>query len=826
MKNIITLITSCFLASMLFAQLPNINYVGQIASTNSGFELVYDMERIPGTNDYAVLGGFTGNSVNFMMDNGSTVTSSAGNTTDLFIGKMNSSGAFYWVNFMPTTQGNISGSAVAADLNGNIYVSAIVDVSSIVDIIPGPAQSFVTTATNDVKLVISKLNSSGVSQWGQVMNAGSASAIYDIDVSSDGYLYAVGAFNGQISYNGGQETATGVTQDGFVAKLGTGGGSFNLFRAFASLGQNQVRTIKAADDGYYIGGTYGQTVNFDFYGSNTITNATFGVSFPFMAKYSYNLEALEWVVPFISNGNSRINDIEIDQNGDLVAVGIFKDFISSPNLPATLTNSDVNPTTSFVWKFDPNGTNIWSKYIDVNNPTANSLHEIKGVSIDASGNIYCAGNYDVPGNDFDPGAGTASLSNSGLRDIFVWKLNSLGNYEYVYKLGSSGDDGAYGIQHLPSGGEFYVFGYYSNSIDFDPGASNFDQFSSGTLDGFFAKYGTCGLTAPNFVTLTAPNGNSICGSGTVDLFISNAQTNTEYTWSNGNSFVSQNNPTLTVGSAGNYQVLSNNCAGPNSSNAISVIVSNNSTSTISPSICSGTYTAPDGQNYSTAGTYTAVISNSAGCDSTITINLSSGTPTSSTVSESICPGFLYTAPDGQTYSQAGNYTATIQNAAGCDSTITINLSVLTVTLNDDIVVNGGTLSAVESNATYQWVSCPSFQSIAGETNQTFTPTVSGDYAVWLFDQQGCSTISLCEFVGVLDITAYNQNEIKIYPNPTSSNIHIQLETASSLHIFSAEGKIVATLSGASTYNYDASHLESGVYFIQAENGGVHKFIKQ
>jgi hypothetical protein len=201
-------------------------------------------------------------------------------------------------------------------------------------------------------------------------------------------------------------------------------------------------------------------------------------------------------------------------------------------------------------------------------------------------------------------------------------------------------------------------------------------------------------------------------------------------------------------------------------------------------------------------------------------------PTSSTISESICPGFVYTAPDGNLYSQAGSYLSIIPNAAGCDSTITINLSVLTVTLNDDIVVNGGTLSAVESNATYQWISCPSFQSIAGETNQSFTPTVSGEYAVWLFDQQGCSTISLCEFVGVADIPEYSQNVIKTYPNPAQEIIHIELSQPSSIVVTDINGKQLLTSESKMEHHVNVSSLQSGIYLIQTQNGATTRFIIQ
>lgn len=77
-------------------------------------------------------------------------------------------------------------------------------------------------------------------------------------------------------------------------------------------------------------------------------------------------------------------------------------------------------------------------------------------------------------------------------------------------------------------------------------------------------------------------------------------------------------------------------------------------------------------------------------------------------------------------------------------------------------------------------------------------------------------------VGINDIV---NTSFKVHPNPTANYINIQLEVVTNLSILSSEGKIIATLSGSSNYHFDASTLENGVYFIQAENGGVQKFIK-
>ena len=96
------------------------------------------------------------------------------------------------------------------------------------------------------------------------------------------------------------------------------------------------------------------------------------------------------------------------------------------------------------------------------------------------------------------------------------------------------------------------------------------------------------------------------------------------------------------------------------------------TSSIAENACHA-YTAADNQVYTSSGVYTAIIPNAAGCDSIITINLTIKDSSFATINASSCNN--YTAADNQVYTSSGQYTATIPNAAGCDSIITINLTI-------------------------------------------------------------------------------------------------------------------------------------------------------
>ena len=108
---------------------------------------------------------------------------------------------------------------------------------------------------------------------------------------------------------------------------------------------------------------------------------------------------------------------------------------------------------------------------------------------------------------------------------------------------------------------------------------------------------------------------------------------------------------------------------------------------IDESICNGdqvTLTATGSQNYSwnngvvdgapfspTNTLDYIVTADSAGCQSADTLTVFVNQPTNSTLNETALDSLSL---NGQTYTQSGTYTQVIPNAAGCDSTITLNLS--------------------------------------------------------------------------------------------------------------------------------------------------------
>ncbi len=126
--------------------------------------------------------------------------------------------------------------------------------------------------------------------------------------------------------------------------------------------------------------------------------------------------------------------------------------------------------------------------------------------------------------------------------------------------------------------------------------------------------------------------------------------------------------------AGTFVNHYKNAAGGDSTATLILTVNVSTSSTTTASICAGSGYTFNGTSYDSAGTYTTHLTNSFGCDSIATLVLSVKYPTSSITTASICVAGSYNF-NGTAYTAAGTYNVHFTNAAGCDSTATLVLTV-------------------------------------------------------------------------------------------------------------------------------------------------------
>ena len=206
----------------------------------------------------------------------------------------------------------------------------------------------------------------------------------------------------------------------------------------------------------------------------------------------------------------------------------------------------------------------------------------------------------------------------------------------------------------------------------------------------------------------------------------------------------------------------------------------------------GSYTWIDGVNYTSSTTSpTVILTNIHGCDSAVTLNLTiSNQTTVGTDNVTACQSHQWI--DGMTYtSSTSSPTHVLTGSNGCDSTVTLNLTIINV--NTSVVQNGAMLTAQASSATFFWIDCSTLAIVPGQMSSVFTPTSNGIYAV-IVTQNGCSDTSSCYTVSGIDLDEQDIGlKLKIVPNPNQGDFNLIRSDAnnrSELVIYSSDAKVI------------------------------------
>lgn len=143
--------------------------------------------------------------------------------------------------------------------------------------------------------------------------------------------------------------------------------------------------------------------------------------------------------------------------------------------------------------------------------------------------------------------------------------------------------------------------------------------------------------------------------------------------------------------------------------------------------------------------------------------------------------------------------------------------------------NGGTITADQSGATYQWVDCDNSNApIQGETGQDFTPMSSGNYAVEV-TMGNCTETSACVNMMVTGVEEASEATLGVYPVPAQNELNVVCsQNIEGLVIYSANGQQIRSY-GQQTNRIDISDLPNGMYLlvVQTENGPLQRrFIKE
>jgi len=683
--------------------------------------------------------------------------------------------------------------AITVDKYGNTYYTG--NFKDTVDFDPGPGV-FNLIATSPLyggNTFISKLDASGNFIWAKAFTSPSPNGDwgygYAIAVDDSGNVYTTGEFWGDsIDFDPGPGTfylpfiGEG---DCFISKLDKSG-NFVWAQKYASSSQTSGETgVNIKPD--IAGNVYVVVSNYFSFQSDiklVKVNAAGNIA---------------WTKSISGGGNESLNGLVLNGNGYLYITGNFQNYIS---LSPFFLNG-VGYIDFYISKLDTSGNVIWAEQIG-GNITAAALD----IAFDNSLNMFLTG-YFRDTVDFDPGPGVYNLlsDTGGYHDAFITKLDSSGNFIWAKSMGGKNDDIGISLV-LDSAANIYTAGTFKDTADFDPGPGVYTMTSVSFSDIYFSKLDSAG----NFISAKQLQAslNACLNCFAIDKAASIYTTGTFF----GTADFDMGAGVFNLTSNGTSDIFIHKFRECTPSSGTDVI-------TVCDSI-----TWIDGITYTSstnAPVFTIIGGSSVNCDSIVTLDLTITHSTTSTDSLTACDSLTWI--DGNTYTSNNNTaTYTLSNSEGCDSVITLNLTISTVNVSVSYDTSAAVLTAAATGAlSYQWLDCDNgYSVISGATAQSFAPLQNGNYAVAI-SQNGCTDTSACYPVFNVGMNELNDaGSFKIFPNPSKDMVTLsgyKLQNGKAeITVYNPVGEIIYTTTAFSNnHRLKTNPFAAGVYFIRVKN---------
>jgi hypothetical protein len=549
--------------------------------------------------------------------------------------------------------------------------------------------------------------------------------VYSSVKDAQGNIILLGLFSLQVDFNPGPGVFNMAGSTGgriYLLKLDSQG-NFLWAKQFGNNDQTTAYDIAQDNMGnLYVTGSVRLPSDFDP-GPNSAIVTNTGSSFArdaFVAKYDANGNFI-WVKSYGNTTGSTIgrNVIVDNSNEGIYITGQFAgsttDFDPGPGID-TISIPVMNNTSSFIHHLDSAGNHLWVKPFDATGSSSNV--GISDIEIDHNGFLYLLGNW-FGTADFDAGAGVLNKTANGPsgQDIHFGKYDSSMNLIWHHTIGSSNNYDAGVDLDLQPNGDLIITGGFGTTVDFDPGTNIVNRTSNGLGDIFMLRIDNNGNykwvntmggtsndlgmeiktdTLGNIYTLgnfrntvdfdpSSTVTNRTANPNTWSMFIHKTDSMGDFAWvaDQAGSFIINPRelyiyPSGELFIAGeldsiydfdpSFAVVNNQNNGSDDIFIYRLNQCSPTFSTIAQTACDSFFFA--GQMRTSSGTYMDTLQNAASCDSIITLNLTINNSSSTSFNDTACVSYFF---GGQTLASSGSYTDTLQSANGCDSIVTLHL---------------------------------------------------------------------------------------------------------------------------------------------------------
>ncbi|MBX7256763.1 MAG: SBBP repeat-containing protein [Candidatus Hydrogenedentes bacterium] len=357
-----------------------------------------------------------------------------------------------------------TGSYLTADSDGNVYAAG---------------SFFAEEAT------VCKLDSFGSLIWSKHFEGSGYCQINAIAVESSGNVYVTGKFSETWDFDPSSGTAN-LTAAGegdiFVSKLDSSGNFVWAKSTGGDMPDEANAMVVDSSGNAYIAGTFFNTVDFDP-GPGTAYLA--GVAYEGFVLKLDSSGGFVWVRHLDGNTSLVPHGIVVDSSRNVYTVGEFNGIADFDPGPGTFSISATGLADTFVSKLDSSGNFVWAKSMG-----GSWLTFGRSVAVDENRNVCIAGFFQDTA-DFDPGPGTFNMTAQGFTNIYVAKLNLMGDFVWARQfVGANQSEGS--SVTVDSSGSVYTTGYFRGTVDFDPGLGAYNLTATGHANVFLSKLTSSG----------------------------------------------------------------------------------------------------------------------------------------------------------------------------------------------------------------------------------------------------------------------------------------------------------------------------------------------
>lgn len=256
--------------------------------------------------------------------------------------------------------------------------------------------------------------------------------------------------------------------DGLITKTDAQG-NFLWARSLSGPGNEIIRNITIDQQGdIIILGEFESGANFS---GTQLSND--GEADGFLAKLNPD-GGIIWVKSISNENYAGFNEVNVDANGNIYALGEFTNSISIG--PTTLTTG-TSKNILFV-KFSPDGNPLWARTFGGTAQKAGN-----GLVVLPDGQAILTGYYVSVMQ-----IGSTNHTNNGLADIFLAKFDTDGNPVWSRTMGGTGTDNGFAL-YTSSDGDIFLGGSFMNTMQ----VGTQTLTSNGQWDMFIAKFTAEGI---------------------------------------------------------------------------------------------------------------------------------------------------------------------------------------------------------------------------------------------------------------------------------------------------------------------------------------------